>query len=712
MSPASVQLCLRALTLSPGPPDLSWWFDFVFRRLDRVAPATRALVRVLDARAFAKDAYRFASDRLAQSFQRALELLPRVHSVLIDGHADLYPALIVASLPELRLLSIAGCPNRLPATFFALPSLQALVYLDASALPGSILPLLRPTLLPGLRILKVRAREIDDAMLQALAAAFSHRLWSLDVSGNIITDASVDALRYWCMPASSLRSSARFAIEGTLVPLPLATLDHGQFFSIEESQWSATLSHPERHFADVPVYSADNTPLRSDGASPIRSDSPETSARLLSREEDAADLCRSRGLTHLRLSDNQVSSAGVQKLLRISPGHLEDLDCGSLPLLPRSSPGRSHWPASATLHGILGASHLFRPVFSSNLRVLRIHHSLVTHVPTLEAAQLSTLERIHLAETSILDRVDAAYPQAFVPDMNPRLTCLTLTAIPRRSSGPLLTRLINFIQLLSVQERDMQELAATAASCNPSWRTPRLLQGLRRLVLEFDPDPMQDGFDDADDWAVEGVMGHGGPESGFFIGDQVEDQPPTKTAAQPRPKASVHSSAAVSRCGPSQAGRDGRETVTYEGEWNGRPYSLPVWVGLPFQTPGSNQVLEEYRRLVVDCGFRDGVGPATPSQVQAGAPDKSYVFHTAWCGAVMPRKLKPPARAELAAMKDVLAELKAFRRAGRTKYLQLQKEAREGTPVPPGEPHFWTGTLRVSTTDEHALAHSLSSWKW
>ncbi|KAM4060671.1 hypothetical protein HRG_001783 [Hirsutella rhossiliensis] len=711
---------VRRSGLDPGD-DLSWWFDFVFRKLTRVAPATRALVRVLDARAFAKDAYHFASDRdgslLAQSFKRALHLFPHAHSILIDGHADLDLFACLSSLPQarLRLLSIAGCPNHLPATFFALPSLQALVYLDASGVPGSILRLLHPTLLPSLRILKVRAREIDDALLQTLATAFTHRLWSLDVSHNNVTDVSLDTLRDWCMPASSLRSSARFAVEGGLVPLPHGTTEHGQFFSIEESQWSGTFSHPERHFADAPGYVADaealdlHEMLRSDGASPIQSDLPGISARLLSREEfelEVVDFCRSRSLTHLRLSCNQVSSLGVQKLLRTSPGHLEDLDCGSVPLLPRSSPGVKHWPASATLHGILGAAHLFRPVFSSNLRVLRIHHSLVTHVPTLEAAGLSTLARIYLAETSVLERVEEAYRQAFVPNMNPRLACLTLTCIPRRSSGPLVAKLINFIKLLSVQERAMQDEAAAAASCSPSWRTPSLLQGLRRLFLEFDPDPMEDGFTAPEDSAAEELIDDGEQGFGFFAGERVEDRQFIKTASQPCSEASLHSNTMASRCYPSEADRDKQETVTYDGEWNGKPYSAPVWVGL--QVPGSNEVLQEYRRLVVDGRLRDGVGPATPSQVLAGAPDKSYVFHVAWCAAVMPRELKPPARAELAGMKDVLAELKAYRRAGRAKYLQLPRQTGVGpTPVQLGEPHFfWTGTLRVSTN-----AHSLSSWK-
>ncbi|EQL04106.1 leucine rich repeat domain containing protein [Ophiocordyceps sinensis CO18] len=719
---------VRRSGLDPGD-DLSWWFDFVFHRLGRVALATRALVRILDARGFAKHVYHFASDRdgslVRESFRRALELLPRANSILIDGHADLDPHLLFTSLSLLpqrsaRLLSIAGCPNHLPGDVFNSPFLQTLVYLDASGVPGSILPLLRPTLLPNLRVLKVRAREIDDAMLQTLARTFTHRLWSLDVSENKVTDASIDTLRDLCMPASPLRSGARFGVEGCLVSLPHGTSDHGQFFSIRESPSSGTFSHPERHFADAPGYVEDagaldlRQTLRSDGASPMRSDSPAISARLLSQEEfepGALDFCRSRGLTHLRLSCNRVSSLGIQKLLRTSTGHLEYLDCESMPLLPGCSSACKHWPVSVSLHGILGAAHLFRPVFSSNLRSVRIHHSFVTQVPTLEAGHLSPLACMYLAETSVLQRVEEAYPQAFVPDMNPRLSCLTLTCIPRRSAGPLVANLIGFIKLLSVQERVMQHEAAAAASCSPSWRTPNMLQGLRHLVLEFGRDPMEDGFTAPEDSAAEELMDGGEHGFSFFTGEGVENSRSANVASRPRTAAaSPHSSAVASRCHPTESDRDRQDTVMHDGEWNGSPYSVPVWVGL--HEPGSNAVLREYRRLVVDCRLRDGVGPATPSQILAGVPDQSYVFHTAWCAAVMPRELKPPAWEKLAGMKDVLVELKEHRRAGRAKYLQLQKQVGDWrAPGPLGEPHFfWTGTLRVSTTKDYSLARPVSSW--
>lgn len=596
------------------------------------------------------------------------------------------------------MLSIANCPFRLPNTLFSSPCLQKLVYLDASGVPGSILSLLQPTLVPDLRVLKVRGREIDDSTLYTLVRRFLHRLWSLDLSDNKITDAVIQKLRDCCISAARLRSNAHFRVEGNVVPLSQGTPEHGQFFTIEESEWSGTFAHPERHFVDAPVYMANAGPqefcaFRSNGRSPIRKDLAESAARVFSKDDTdlEVDAFRtSRGITHLRLSNTKVSSFGIQKLLRISSGHLEDFACDSMPLLPASSPGSKYWLGSANLYGILGAAYLFRPVFSSNLRVLRIHHSLVTHVPTLEVDGFSTMAQVYLAETSILRRVDMAYPQAFVPDMNPRLTSLTLTCLPRRSSGPLATKVINFIKLLSIQERAIQDAAAGAGS---SWRGPGLLQGLRHLALEFEPDPMEDGFSTSDDLDAEELMNSGEQAFSFFDDERTDKRPPA-TASRPRARTASHSSAVANDAHPLGSGRD-KESVTYDGQWNGEVFSLLGWTG---SAPGSNEMLDEYRRLVVD-GLRDGVGPATPSQIAAGAPDKSFVFQTAWCAAVMPRELKAPARADLAGMGDVLDKLRAYRLAGRAKYLELQKRAGDGgLRVPLGEPHyFWTGTLKVST---------------
>ncbi|KJZ71944.1 hypothetical protein HIM_08624 [Hirsutella minnesotensis 3608] len=715
----------RFFGLDPGH-DLTWWFDFAFYKLDKVRSKTRALVRIIDIRHFSNNAYHFASDSdtslLTRSFQRAFHSLPCVNTIVLDTRLDIDLDTFFGSLSSgpvncPQLLSVANCQSHLSHSFYCHAVLQNLVYLDVSGLPGSILPLFQPTLFAKLRILKVRSRELGDATLEALAVSFGRRLWGLDLSDNKLSDAAVDVLRRFCLPPSSLHLPARFDIEGSLKSLPYGTEDYGPFFSIEESQWSGTFSHPQRYQANAPMYMPHDASgasiSRTDGCCPPRSDSLETAALLLSQEESCVDpdYYRSNGITHLRMSQNRISSNGIMKLLRISGGHVEELDFGSTSLLPRSSLAHQHWPASASLNGILGAADFFRPVFSSSLRTLRIHHSLVTNVPTLEADGVSHLERLYLAETSILPRVEEAYPQTFVPDMNPRLSRLTLTGIPRRSNGPLITKLTDFIKLLATQERAIQDATAAEAATSslPMWRAPRMLQGLRHLELEFEPDPM-DGLDSATDLAAEELMASGEQGFSFFSDERTAQQRPA-APLWPRSNEASHSSAKASRYHGYGVIRDTEETVHYDGVWNGETFSTPVWVGP--RVSDSHGVLQEYRHLAVDRGLRDCVGPATPSQVRAGAPPGSNIFQTAWCAAVMPRLLETPVRERLAGMRDVLDEVRACRLSAKAQYTELKRQARaSGKEVLLGEPHFfWTGTLSVSIAVESTLDDASSFWR-
>ena len=640
---------------------------------------------------------------------------------MIDGHVDLDPRFLALSTADdntcpLLLLSIAYCPYQLPSTFFNSPSLQGLVYLDISEVPGSILPLIQPALLPSLRILKIRGREIDNATLAALVSLYRLRLWSLDISDNRISDHVIDMLTSHCFPVTQLRSSAHFRVEGRLILEERGTPQYGPFITVEESEWSGTFDHPERYFADSPMYQVrpdqgfqEHQTFRSDGLEPVRQDTADAASAVLSEGEmGVEDLRASRGLTHLHLSNTNISAVGLEKLVRQSNGQIEELSCDSTPLLPPCTDYPNAWPTSASLHGILGAAHVFRPVFSSNLRVLRIHHSLITRIPTLDLDGLSTLARIHIAENAIRQRVDGAFPQSFVPDMNPRLTSLTLTCIPRRSSGPLVDRLLRFLRLLSSQERAMQDIMTTAAS---SWRGPGMLKGLRHLRLEFEPDPMGEGFSAAEDLDAAEFMNSGNPGFSFF-GDEWTAK--TDVAAEARSRSGMRD------VGNSSAGddghrddslhsdRDGEEYVTYHGEWNGKSFSLPVWVG---SVPAPAPVLADYRELVLQNCIRDGVGPATPAQILAGAPAKSYVFHTAWRMAVMPRTVSAPPKSELAGMRDVLGELKKFRLEGRARHAGLRR--RDGDrPTMLGEPHwFWTGRLEVAVEEPAARARPSQYWR-
>ncbi|RCI16324.1 hypothetical protein L249_3205 [Ophiocordyceps polyrhachis-furcata BCC 54312] len=625
--------------------DLSWWIDFVFNKLHLTSPATRALVRIIDARAFAKLACDFSTDRLLErSLAAALTLLPNVDCLLLDGHDGLDPDVVLHRRLRLRLLSVSDCPYPLSSRILASrPCFHHLVFLDASAVPGSVLSLLRPRLLPELAVLKLRRREVNDVALAALVACFPPRLWSLDLGDNYLSDAAVDALLSASSSSSSasfssLRSASRFHVEGEAVSLP------GEAFAfIAESRWSGTFSHPERYFVDAPAYydEPNRLPRFNRHCAPLRRDSAEAVWRAGPEPEDGYR--RPPGITHLHLSGNRLSSFGLQRLLRLSSGQLEEFDCRSMPLLPAGPiPGLDGDHSTHRLYGLLGAAHLFRPVLSSNLRALRIHHSLVTHVPTIETTdddddddgRLCPLSRLYLAETSVLDRVMDLYPQTYEPDMNPRLVKLTLTCVPRRSSGPLTASLIRFLDLLASQERAIEEEASSSSAT--------MLQGLRHLALEFEPDPMDDGCRQ-DVAASEECNLAGEEEQGFSF------FPVSSSSSSRRPPSSCH-----------------RHHHAY---YNRDKVDESVWLpSSSSSSSSSSPPLRDYRRLVLEEGICHGKAPVTPCQVRAGLPPTSYVYQTAYAAAVMPSELgRPPfpSRQLLAGvMRDVVADLRAFRRGG------------------------------------------------
>ncbi|TQV91660.1 Leucine Rich Repeat domain-containing protein [Cordyceps javanica] len=697
----------------PPDDDLIWWFDFAFVKLGDVRLSTRGLARILDLRDFANECYQFATDqnsRFLHSLHMALKLLPGINVLLLDNHTEIDPNSLV-NLAKTHssplLLSISHCSTQLPGTFFTSTSLQKLVYLDISNLPGSVTSMLQPSLLPDLRILKLACRELDDATFVGLAELYRLRLWSLDLSHNRLTDSILQPLVERCFPATSLRSPAHFQVEGKLWASGYGTAIHGPFEFIDESPFSGSFSSRERYHLDAPTYDAQPCLLhghrqvfRSDGRSALRSDSVDGATRVLSHQstnyhvEDAYR--NSRGITHLNISYNQLSASGVEKLLRTSNGQIEYFACDSTPIVPPHSSSLEFWPSGSLLHGVVGLSHVFRPVYSPNLRSLRIHHSLVTNIPTLTADGFSALARLYIAETCILFRVDKAYPQRFVPDMNPRLSSLTLTCIPRRSVGPLIERLLHFLKLLSIQERAIFEVKNSAGAS--SWRSPGILRGLRRLRLEFEPDNPGKDTAGGEDLDAEQLMNSGEKGFSFFEDESLHSTRPALEAGSRSARRLGTDGTRATNVG-AEPSRNNKEFRTYRDEWNGCGFELQVWAG-PLQ-PDSNPIINEYRRLVLNHdSLCEGVGPASPDQVLAGVPEKSYVFHTAWRAALMPPgELPVPALQDVTGMRDVLGALKEHRATGRAHYEDLQCNRKDGTiRAPPGAPHFfWTGSVEVST---------------
>jgi hypothetical protein len=239
-----------------------------------------------------------------------------------------------------------------------------------------------------------------------------------------------------------------------------------------------------------------------------------------------------------------------------------------------------------------------------------------------------------------------------------------------------------------------------------------MLKGLRQLRLEFEPDAMDEGFSTSDDLDAEELMNSG--EMGFsFFEDERRTRPATEAKSRFAKDSNAQCYSGTYKLGSidtemAERYRDNEEFVTYQGEWNGEGFEIPVWVGSAHSH--RNPIVGEYRRLVMQHGMRDGVGPATPGQLLAGAPDRSYIFHTAWCAAIMPQELRSPALPDLTGMKDVLSALKNHRATGRVNYERTLRE-NATLRVPLGDPHFfWTGRLEAST--EQPLAQAKPSQYW
>ncbi|CAK7215914.1 hypothetical protein SBRCBS47491_002647 [Sporothrix bragantina] len=401
----------------------------------------------------------------------------------------------------------------------------------------------------------------------------------------------------------------------------------GWFSYIVESALSATFSHPDRYLADSPVYDershflsrlAGNEPLRSDRVKDIKialAGGPGQPAPDWHDVRDAA-ICRPPpSLTHIYLSDNpDFTMEGVESMFRFSRGHIQHFDCAS----PAIATGGQ---VPFTLAGIVGRSHLFRPVFASNLQSLRIHHSLVTHIPTLNDPSKRPLVALEHAETVLRKRAEMACPQAVVPDLNPRLQSLTLTCLPRVSAGPLIDKLIGFLVSAADQE---DAIRAQQSAVSVSRRGPTMLRGLRHIRLEFAPYPPQDeDRDDTFESLDAKALLDSGTEGFTFFG---QSSSATATDAQTKPRTIETRGKEGSGKDIDSSGVSGRSIEDLK--LPGIIMKVSVWVGSGRR--GSNKAVNAYMDNLSRESLRTHIRPATPDQVKAGVPVEACVYNAAW----------------------------------------------------------------------------------
>lgn len=699
------------------------------------------MVRSLDFRAFALTASGLystdASERaISESFRVLPQLFPNLICLLLDGHPELDPSSLATARTttssSFELLDLASCRQELTPKLFCSQLFRDLIYLDISYVPGSIRSAiqlsLNPTYLPALRVLKIQGREVDDATAQLLFQTFRLQLWSVDLSDNKLTDGAIDALLQYCFSSLSFRDDSHFEVEGKVVlPRNLGSNQYGLFEFVQESAHSASFTHPERYLADPPVYShrADQTELqewqtiRSDGTGPLRRDDAGAVKEIVL--ENALSLAGGTprqlvhdlhiprgGITHLYLNRNNLTANGIGRLLRVSPGRLEHFECDHCLLSPPILSLDEGW-REVHVAGILGLAHLFRPAFSSNLRSLRVHHSIVTHIPDIHAEGLALATALRLSETVLSNNASRVYPQRFVPDMNPRIASLALTHIPARSTGRVIKQLTSFLELASIQQVNVRN-----ARRRMNGRHATMLSGLRHIRLELDPDP-----DFSDDITLDSSTGrdieydklldpgdeHFGNSTFSFFEDTKRPTPNQPAATGRRSGANEptrHTN--VARFSHWTSGRlksppysdTESQFINHHGEasssWTGNVYSVPVWIGPG--TIGPHAAVNEYMWNLQDAKLKTRVGPATPSHVAAGVPPLTYIFYAAWDAMIFPKNLAIAIN-NLSAepLQDVAAAI---------------KEYRVGTK---GTPRHWNGKIELVRTNRSSRYHASEYWR-
>lgn len=749
--------------------DPRWYSKFINRFLEATKTSNSGNIITMDFCEFRTDYNGISSARspaaaLAATVLKILERSTDMRCIILDGRTDLEVAMLAKeqhrhSFHQVRLFSMANCQVTLPVTFFGGPDFQRLVYLDISnnKVWGRALLVesqtFTPRQLPSLRILKLRGLGLTGFTASRVLAAFGWQLWSIDLSCNNLGAGFVDDLMMFsvrCEATGRLQNEEHFQVEGKLrtsaVPVP-------DLYFVDESGSSAMFSHPDRYLADPPPYTAaqdshdDNLSrtrahVRLAGTEAIRGDSVEDTKRALdggpfhpipSAQGIPCDDPPRAGLTHLHLNDLNVPSRDVEKLLMHHCGSLEHFECNrGLVVYDYGTKGLPKTPwlsTSHVLYGFPGASYLFRPVFQSNLRVLKIHHSLVTNVPTLVSNGACALENLWLAETYLRERMDLAYPQTYVPDMNPRLHSLILSKVPRLSTGVVIERLVDFLKLAAVQEQSIEQTRRAITH----HRAATVLRGLRHIRLEFDPDPAEElgglgGDDDVADAMNELslVSESAWDVSSSWVPDRSRKASSSATTAlratQPAAPASPDNNAARKHDPLPDSQQQRLSTFPFDradGEYyfhpvdgDGGSATVPVWIGPGvIGVTGQPPAVDEYMRILASSSsssrFAQHPTTATPCQVAAGAPAGALVFGRAWDHILVPpaaRGIRKPAVAPAdlrrgpGGLRDVLEALKAFRRESRTRYHAVLAREGEGAGRRAHHPllhDYWKGRLDI-----------------
>ena len=371
------------------------------------------------------------------------EALPNIRCFLADSMYPFIDARLVMLMSlnqtfddysSLRMLRLTGTPfTPTRGLQFLVPTACCLTYLDLSyteaAKNAQFLQFFASeATFRSIGVLKLQHVGLGDDDLEHIAKALGTKLWSLDVTGNILTDYSVTVLLEFCFKP----------------PEYLAPPDYNPRFVIPRD--------------------------------PIDEDSEATIMEGLSKDSGATGQ-RDTGLTHLYISDNYLRIESMVKLIQTS--RLLVFDCDRDPDLDGCYATSPHICSRWFL------AQFCQPSPVNSLRYLRVHCSFIgsgnewfprhsMQEPSLHALDEVMQNREYHTENWSKDELDAALPKKTIPVVGIRE--LVLANVPAMSSTPDIAKGIAAL---------IEQCAAIEAS-DPPRKT-----ALRKIILEINgqPDP-------------------------------------------------------------------------------------------------------------------------------------------------------------------------------------------------------------------------------
>ncbi|GAM86285.1 hypothetical protein ANO11243_042970 [Dothideomycetidae sp. 11243] len=453
------------------------------------------------------------------------------HESLLGVVADPSPSAGVASprnLYALRLLDASNCRNATPAGLAdALGRLPQLLYLDLSgtfAAKGHGV-LARLSGLSNLKVLKLRSLSLGYHDIAVIARSVHTRVRSLDLRSNKLTDASARCLAENCFVTESTvnhNEAMKEALDElrSLGPSMLS-LYHGTGFESFIRQ-SLTLGFVSRFvFENIPE----------------------------------------SGITHLYVSRNGLTSAGISEML-VNP-HLHVFDAS------HQDTGQKQRQCSATIAAMTEVSRTLLKAHAEGLTALRVNHGLVTNVQsssdsnrdrtmmrergrlTSEATEskpvVSSSTSLHIP-TRIQDRSHSSVRQdrherfvaldgsLYHPAMTPKLRTLTLASFPSHSpNSSTVDNLITFIRTCATESHLANEQARLdwtlppgRSSAEHRREVARGLFALEEIVLEVESIPagqrsgsLQTAMSAVDDADTENMWREAQADFSFFDDEKV-----------------------------------------------------------------------------------------------------------------------------------------------------------------------------------------------